>query len=81
MKMLVPIPILLACPSADTTGDHIRWSPGQKATFYGKGRSRPVTIMTGEFVGHDAVPGQLCIEVIDDDGVAACVLASALRLR
>jgi hypothetical protein len=82
-KMTVAIPVLLACPTADTTGDHIGWSPGQRATFLGNKGPRPVTIMTGKFVGHDAVPNQLCLEVTFDDenDVAGCVLASALRLR
>jgi hypothetical protein len=82
-KMEVPIPILFACPTAETPGDCIRWSPGQKAVFFGKRGRIPVTVISGEFVGHDAVPGKLCLEVTFDqeNDAAGCVLASALRLR
>lgn len=77
--MKVEIPVLLAHPSRDTPGDHIRWSPGQKAVFGTK--REPVTIISGEFVGHVAAPGKLCIEVTFEDGTANCVLASSLRLK
>jgi hypothetical protein len=82
--MEVPIPVLFAHPTSETPGNCINWSPGQPAIFLTKsGACRPVTIISGKFVGHDQVPGQLCLEVAfeEEGGKLGCVLASALRLR
>jgi hypothetical protein len=77
------IPVLLAHPTRDTPGDAIRWKAGQKAIFHGgSGKSYDVHVISGDFVGHAAVPGDLCIEVRFEDGSGVgCVLARKLRLR
>lgn len=76
---------VIAHPTPLTPGDRIRWSAGQKAWFLSDhiGRHK-VTVVTGEFTGHEAVPGELCLEVsFDDDEKRSpgCVRASSLRLR
>lgn len=74
-KMSVPIPVLLSAPTRDTPGDAIRWKRDQKAWLKQQSGRAPVTIVSGEFVGHDAVPGVLCIEVAFDEenGTLGCV--------
>lgn len=82
--MMLPIPVYIAHPTRDTSGDAIKWSPGAKARLLGQsGKVYPVTIMTGEQVGHAWAPGVVCMEVTFDDegGVANCVPAAQLRLR
>ena len=81
-KVSVPIPVLLACPTRDTPGDAIGWKVGQKAVFWGESGRHDVVVINGNFVGHDAVPGELCMEVTFEDGSGdGCVLARRLRLR
>jgi hypothetical protein len=81
-KMSVPIPVLLAHPTRDTPGDAVRWRVGQRAVFWGCSGKHDVVVTSDGFVGHEAVPGELCVEVLFEDGSGAgCVLARKLRLR
>lgn len=77
------IPVYIAHPTAETSGENIRWMPGQKAKFTGKtGKIAIVTIVTGERVRHISVPDDICIEVTFDDENNAlfCVRAKQLNL-
>jgi hypothetical protein len=83
MTASVPIPVYLAQPTPETRGDNIKWSAGQRATFLGDNGPEPVTVITGERVGHLAAPGVACIEVAfeSEGGKAYCVAAHKLRLK
>jgi hypothetical protein len=75
--------IHIAHPTSETSGENIRWMPGQKAKFIGvNGERYRVTIMTGERVHAKGANDAVCIEVTFDDegGMAFCVRAAQLRL-
>lgn len=77
------IPCYVAHPTAETSGENIRWMPGQKAKFVGaNGKIARVTIMTGERVHAIGAADEICLEVTFDDenDIAFCVRAKQLRL-
>lgn len=76
------IPVYIAHPTSETSGENIKWMPGQKAVFIGtNGKLARVTIMTGERVRAIGATDDLCYEVTFDDenNIAFCVRAKQLR--
>lgn len=82
--MTTTIPCYIAHPTAETSGEHIKWMPGQKAIFIGtNGKTARVTIKNGERVRAIGAADALCYEVTFDDenNIEFCVRARQLRLR
>lgn len=77
------IPCYVAHPTAETSGENIRWMAGDKATFTGtNGKTSRVTITTGERVLAIGAADDICMEVTFDDenNIAFCVRAKQLSL-
>lgn len=77
------IPCYIAHPTSDTSGENIRWMPGDKAKFIGaNGKTSRVTIVNGERVRHHGAGDDICLEVTFDDenNIAFCVRAKQLSL-
>lgn len=78
------IPVYIAHPTAETSGENIRWMPGQKAMFTNKnGKREIVTIINGERVRGIGAGDTICMEVTFDEegGKAYCVRVRQLRIR
>lgn len=78
------IPCYIAHPTRETSGELIRWLPGDKARFLAANGSTVgiVTIISGERV-RTADTDAVCLEVTFDNenNAAYCVQAAQLRLR
>ena len=77
------IPVYIAHPTAQTSGENIRWIAGQKAKFHGaNGKTAIVTITNGRRVHAIGAGDEICIEVTfdDEDNMAYCVRVKQLSL-